>query len=114
MTLLRPLLATLAGLTAATARAATCDFADYPSNTFLDGPCALDDPSSGASSAGRTFTIRGRRVSVTFGEHQGRFHRWRLNGKAASAYEFNREAYCGWTDDLSQSFCFAYRGAIPQ
>ncbi len=91
------------------ARAATCDFADYTANLFLDGPCTMD-----AAAATQTFVVRGQRVRVAFGEHQGRFHRWRLNGKAASAYEFNREAYCGWTDDLAQSFCFAYRGPIPQ
>ena len=92
------------------AGAATCDFADYPGSVFLDGPCTA----SGLDGTAPTFTVRGRSVRVEFGDHQGRFHRWRLNGRAASAYEFNREAYCGWTDDLAQSFCYATRGAIPR
>ena len=96
-------------ITLPSARAANCDFADYAANLFLDGPCMMD-----AATTTQTVVVKGRRVRVAFGEHQGRFHRWRINGKAASAYEFNREAYCGWTDDLSQSFCVAYRGPIPQ
>lgn len=90
-------------------RAADCEFADYAANLFLEGPCTTD-----AGTITQTFVVKGQQVRVAFGDHQGRFHRWRLNGKAASAYEFNREAYCGWTDDLAQSFCFAYRGPIPR
>lgn len=95
---------------ASSATAASCDFADYPGEIFIDGTCMA----GGLDGTVQTFTLKGRSVRVEFGGHQGRFHRWRLNGKAASAYEFNREAYCGWTDDLAQSFCFATRGPIPQ
>jgi hypothetical protein len=95
-------------LLAMPAQAATCDFADYRANVFLDGPCTQ------AGDAAPVFTLKGRSIRVEYGDHQGRFHRWRLNGKAASAYEFNREAYCAWTDDLSQSFCYALRGPLPQ
>lgn len=114
MTCLRLSLAMLASLAATASRAATCDVSDFASNTFVDGPCTVQDVSPVPTTFAQAFTIKGRRVVVAFGEHQGRFHRWTLNGKPASAYEFNREAYCGWTDDLSESFCFAYRGAIPQ
>ena len=100
---------TSSAVTVPAADAASCEFADYAANLFLDGPCSVD-----AATATQTFLVKGRDVRVAFGDHQGRFHRWRINGRAASAYEFNREAYCGWTDDLSQSFCFAYRGPIPR
>jgi hypothetical protein len=88
--------------------ATTCDFADYSANLFRRGACRSD-----LADTTETFVVEGTRVVLDYGDHQGRFHRWRLNGKAASAYEFNRDAYCGWTDDLTQSFCFAIEGPVP-
>jgi hypothetical protein len=96
------------GTTIHAAAAAMCEYANHRNKVFLSGRCSVP-----SASLTKTVVINKTKVKVEFVDHLGEYHRWKINGKNASAYEFHREAYCGWTDDLSEHICFAYRGRPP-
>ncbi|MGU3475638.1 hypothetical protein [Methylobacterium sp. D48H] len=104
------ILATLL-ISTAPAMAVQCSFDDYDANIFEQGSCSMSEPQIGGAYE-QVFTLKGRRITIDWPDHQGQFHRWKINGKPAAAYEFNRERYCGWTDDLKQAFCYALRGRV--
>ncbi|WP_416355566.1 hypothetical protein ACLNGM_15110 [Aureimonas phyllosphaerae] len=91
-------------LLATEASAASCDYLNTKTDAFADGPCKIEQTSKGYRLA-----IPGlpKPVVIQQGPHQGQFHRWKLNGRAATFYELDRGSFCGTTDDLTENVCFS-------
>ena len=83
----------------------TCDYQNTQRDIFLEGKCKIIELNN-QQHYGFVASLKGRAITIIFVNHQGQYHRWVINGKPAAAYEFNRTAYCGWSDDLTESFCF--------
>lgn len=86
------------------ANAAFCEAFDAATSDLKDGRCTIQEIGSDLPFR-QDVTVGGSKYRIEYTSRQGRFHRWKINGKTASAYEIDRASFCGWTDDLQLSVC---------